>query len=396
MSTDDKKQAAQTAREEKIIANVKVCSVPTSAGLVDVNAKAVETKLEGDFYSAGLLEALACYFDVTFHEGAGEEITKAPRGIHKLLTHARKIGAASVEGVALLTGVKDVDDLIIIKAPQDPKEDGLVHEYFVAVTCLNALRRRCPGFMYAFEAFRCSAPIIKGKQVLSWCKPSGPSVNYVVFEKISPGKSIADLMPTLSTKEYISYFIQLCFNEMIAVETCSWTHNDAHAGNVLPREVKGAKGRWFWVPFVLAGGRVVYVQSNRVPTFIDYGRAHVKYQGKHYGYFAEVLLKEIGLYPDQCRPLYDMYRLLGWSLWACLGDDGKGFASQGARELFRGLQPLFSFFRDVTSYPQYLATVRREVDTYYTYSVRITQAEKDSSLQDLLAHVEEQYPEISL
>jgi hypothetical protein len=402
MATDQQKQDEQREREEKIIANVRVCTVPASdvvGNISALNAAALATKLEGDFYSASLLEALTCYFDVTLHEGLpgrARGIQRAPGDLHKYLFDAHKIGAESVEGVALLTGVKDVNDLVVIKAPQRPDADGLVHEYFVSAVCLNALRRRCPGFMYAFGAFRCSAPVIEGKKVKQWCTPTGPMVNYVVFEKIQ-GKAFEDLVPAMTLDQFLSYFIQVAINTQIAVHACSWTHYDLHAGNVLCREIEEAQGGWFWVPFSLAGGQMIYVKSDRLPTIIDYGRAHVKYEGEHYGYFDAGLLREDGLYPDKCRPLYDMYKLLGFALWSCLESDPesrKKFVSPSAQDLFRQLQPLFAFFRQARNYAEYLATVKRERETYYVYGVEITaDEERNSSLQDMLAHVEQHYPD---
>jgi hypothetical protein len=397
VETDQEKQDAQKAVEERLIANVRVCSVPDTQGLDSVNPKIVASKLERDFYSASLVEALACYFDVTLHADSKRRgIVPAPSHLHNNLVRAHKIGAESVEGVALLTGISggedEADDLVVIKAPQKPTSDGLVHEYFVALACLNPLRRRVPGFMYAFGAFRCSAPVLDGKTVVEWCTPKGPSVNYVVFEKVTGGKSVHDVMPDLSLDQFISYYIQVALNERVAVEACSWTHYDLHDENVLVREIEEAKGQWFYVPFVLGGDQVVYVKSDRIPTFIDYGRAHVKYQDRHFGFFDSGLMESDGLFPDQCRPLYDMYKLLGFALYGLLKEGG-GFVSRNAERLFRALMPLFAFFRDVPDYPTYLAAVKSERDSFYVYEVEISDVERQSSIQDLLSYIEEQYPE---
>lgn len=395
--------------EEKIIANLKVCPVSNVGNLDELNAKLLESKLSDDFYSASLLQALTCYFDVTLHAAKDKGELTVTREVHKYLTKPHRIGAESVEGVALLTGIKGLDDLVIIKAPRKPEADGLLHEYFVGSTCLNDLRKRIPSFMYTFGAFRCSAPVLEDKKVIQWCTPKTPHVNYVIFEKII-GKDLESLMPNLTLDEFMSYFIQIALGEQVAVEACSWTHSDLHAGNVLCREVSHiADGStetefnpelWYHVPYQLAGGKTLYIKSNRVPTFIDYGRSHVKYKGLHYGFIDFGFMREDGLFPNEARPLADLYKLLGFCLYSLFNETKNSFTpkSPKARELFRQLQPLFSFFRDTETdgepdYVKYLSIVKDERDTFYVYSSTIEEWEKESSIQDLLAHIEQNYPD---
>jgi serine/threonine protein kinase len=376
-------QIKQTRDEERIISNLKVCKMPDTPTLNDLDAQVLKARLNEDFYSYSLLEALQCYFDVTLH-GSEQGIPTAPDDIHRYLTGGKKIGGDSAEGVAILAGIDNVRDLVIIKAPKDPRNDGLVHEYFVSVTCLNKLRRYVPGFMYSFGAFRCSAPLIQHKKLLEWCEPDGPSVNYVLFEKVV-GPSLSSLMPVLNLEEYLSYIIQIAFNLQRAVHDNSFTHYDLHDQNILCREVAiNKKNKEFYVPFILPGGETVYVRSNRVATIIDYGRVHIKYNNKHYGFYSKSLRTIDGLYPDKCRPLYDIYKVIGFSLYSLL-ESGKN------KELFKGLMDLVSFFRPIKNYPSYLATIKREKDSFYVLSVDISLAEKNSSIQDFLAFVEEKY-----
>ena len=403
-------QQKQDEKESRIIANLKVCPVANVGDLTKLDAKVAESKLSDDFYSASLLQALTCYFEVTLHAAKEKGELNLTKEVHKFLTKPHRIGAESVEGVALLTGIKTVDDMVIIKAPKKVESDGLLHEYFVSSTCLNPLRKRVPGFMYAFGAFRCSAPVLDGKKVVEWCTPKSPHVNYVVFEKIN-GKDFETLMPNLNLDEFISYFIQIALNEQVAVEACGWTHNDLHAGNILCREVKHSMDgstnmefnpeTWYYIPFHLAGGKTLYIKGNRVSTFIDYGRAHVKYKGEHFGFIDLAFIKEDGLFPNKARPLADLYKLLGFCLYSLFKETKTSFTpkSPKARELFRQLQPLFSFFRDTDGpngepdYVRYLSMMKEERDTYYVYSATIEEWEKQSSIQDLLGHIEQNYPD---
>lgn len=392
MATDKEKQDAQTREEEKLISNLTLCTVPSSPGLESLNAAAVKSALGEDFYNPALLEALTCYFSTTVHSAEG--LGNAPAAIHEVLTNAHKIGEESVEGVAIATGINGVKDLVVIKAPQNPSADGLVHEYFVAAQCLNKLRKFVPGFMYAFSGFRCPAPKIVDGKLEEWCMPgNGALVNYVVFERI-PGKSLGSEMAKCTMKEYLSYLVQVALNLERAVADFSYTHYDLHDGNVLNRTVQGAEvsnapenDGWFYVPFVGAANRIVFVRSNRVPTIIDYGRNHVKYEGKHYGFFSTKLREEDGLYPDKARPLYDLYKLIGFSLYSAMN------ASPPNTELLAEAWRLMSFFRPITKREELEELMKTEREGFFTLSTKIGEKEQSTSIQDWLMWLRTTYTE---
>lgn len=389
-------QSEQKEEELDILSKIQICSASGGAELSELNAIVLKSKLENDFYSASLMKALSCYFDITLKGHVTNKLPTASPELIKELRNPHRIGAESVEGVALLTGINDVKDLVVIKAPKDPKNDGLLHEYFVGMTALNKMREYNPSFMYTFTGFTCSAPVIRGKEVIEWCKPTGPQVNYVVFEKII-GKSLEDVLTktNITLKQYLSYLIQGILAHKRAVADYGFTHYDEHSGNWLIGEVPGVERKGitekgpFYIPFVQNGnGNVLYVKSDGRTVIIDYGRVHIAYNGKHFGFHDEKLEREDGLYSDKVRPLYDMFKLIGFSLFDLLSAKGK---SDSAMKLFRDLMPLYQFFRPVTDYPAYVASVKRERDSYYVMSVEISQKESESSLDDLLQWISQHY-----
>lgn len=391
--------AAQTKEEElDILSKIKICPANNSVSLEDLNSIVLKSKLENDFYSASLMQALSCYFDVTLKGHITDKLPSASPELIRELTHPHRIGAESVEGVALLTGIGDTKDLVVIKAPKDPKNDGLLHEYFVGMTALNKLRQYNPSFMYTFTGFTCSAPVIKGKEVVEWCEPQGPQVNYVVFEKII-GKGFEDILSNtnITLKQYLSYLLQGIYAHKRAVADYGFTHYDEHTGNWLIGEVPGVKREGitengpFYVPFIQNGNGVTkFVKSDGRTVIIDFGRVHILYNGKHFGFHDKKLQEEDGLYSNKVRPLYDMFKIIGFSLDDLLNAKSK---SDAAMKLFRELMPLYQFFRPVRDYPSYVASVKNERKSYFVMSVEISQKEKESSLDDLLKWIEEKYPD---
>lgn len=395
-------KAAQDRREAEIVTNFGVCnlnprqksskkSASASSRRFDpakLNLVAFKENMDEDFYNAGLLQALSCMFDFVIQTAeapsTGEGLPAATQAIKDYITNLRRIGAESVEGVALMAGVGAVNDFVIIKAPREPQYDGLLHEFFVGVVALNPLRASIPNFMYTLGGFRCGSPKLGGKdkkQVLEWCNPTSPTVNYVIYEKIK-GKGFGDMVADgIGIRDYLSYYIQVILATQMGVEEYAYTHYDLHDGNVLMREV-AENADYFWIPYVLAGEEKYYVKTNRVATIIDYGRVHIKHtDGKHYGYFG---LEGSGLLPDKARPLYDLYKLLGFSAYT---------AHQGGKTaLLRDLVPLFRFFRpSVKTYGDLRALLDKEIKTYFELSSVITPNEAESNLRDLLGHIADNY-----
>lgn len=392
----------QKKAEEKLAGTLSICKAPNNNSLKDINAKVAASKIDEDFYSAGLLEALTCFFDSTFH--ASElGLGPAPKDIHATLTGGKKIGGDSAEGVAILTGLKEAKDFVIVKAPRDPEEDGLLHE-FVVGSILNNMRRDCPSFMYCFGGFRCAAPVITGsgkKAVVSkWCSGTDELVNYVIFEKIK-GTSFGSAVKDCSLTDYLSWMVQVAMGNKRAVEKFGYTHYDLHDGNVLLREVDERKEgdptdrTPFYIPFVMDDGSIIYVAATRVAVTIDYGRCQIKYEDRHYGFWSYGLRQD-GLYPNKTRPLYDIYRLFGFSCFSAM--------EGGNEELLEELLPMMDFFEEIKPFSEaddhdervqdFKNFISKERDDFFVLSKDITDWERSHSLQDFLQWIGDNYPDI--
>ena len=382
-SADDQADA-----EASIVANFSLCNIrgqKEKTNPDNIDLEEVKRELHDNYFNAGLLNAVSCMFDFAIHtaivpsanENGLPSITDA---IKDYIANLHRIGAESVEGVALMGGVEDVKDLIIIKAPKDPKYDGLLHEYFVGVVALNQLRADIPNFMYTLAGFKCGAPRLRGKEVVEWCSTKSKAVNFVVYEKIS-GMALNDAMKEITLRDFLSYYIQILLSTLMAAERYSYTHYDLHDGNVLLREVDIESE--FWIPYHFAGGETYYVFTNKVATIIDYGRVHIKYKGHHYGYWG---MEQDGLFHDKARPLHDLYKVLGFACYSAL--------EAKRTDLLRELAPLFKFFKNRTSITNFTTMLKVERENYFELSPTITKKEQETSLRDLLAYIKENYDTI--
>lgn len=301
-------------------------------------------RLDERFYDPAFLRVVACSMKLGLT--IDPQLT-ASKYVKNYFTTPKQIGANSVEGVALLTGVKENPAMFVIKAPKNPKNDNLLHEYFVAaggafsdmqgrpkfIIGTNWLRKVCLNYSQVMGAFRCSPPDIDplGKEVRSWCSNDNPAsfVNYVIYEKID-GPSIAKMAPTIDAMTYVTSIIQLAYALEIGQTYNGFTHYDLHHENVIMRPVSskpvipGQPLVEALIPFVMSEELTVYVESTHVVTMIDYGFAHIQspspaaeklgapteHFGKHKRGF-----REYGILADVSRPYYDMYKFLGFTLY---------------------------------------------------------------------------------
>lgn len=381
-------QAEQSDAEAAIVSNFSICNIRGKKERVNPNKldlNRLKTVLHDQYYNIELLKAVSCAFDFVIHTADipsvnNDGLPHVSQAIQDHVTKLRRIGAESVEGVVLLGGLNNEDDLFVIKAPRDPQYDGLLHEYFVGIVALNQLRMNIPNFMYTFAGFKCGAPRIRGKQVMEWCSSESKVVNYVAYEKIT-GVALNDAMKDITLGNFISYYIQIILSTLMAAEKYSYTHYDLHDGNVLLREVD--QDTMFWIPYHFSGGETYYVYTDRIATIIDYGRVHIKYKGKHYGYWG---MESDGLFHDKARPLHDLFKVLGFSCYSAL--------EAKRNDLLRDLAPLYKFFRNKTNSNNFTNILKRERDTYFELSSTITEKELETSPRDLLEYIRTNYDTI--
>lgn len=346
--TEDEKMKLQMRREAAILIEDATCArdlqntlgvefnETSATELLDqIDQFSLKHKLEHGFYDPVFLRALGCLLRLGL---TIDRQLSASAYVKEFFTDQKQIGAPSVEGVALMSGVQSNKSLFVIKAPKDPSKDYLIHEYFVAaggaftdldgqpknIIGTNWLRKLCLNYAQIIAAFRCGPPEIDplSKQLRSWCSTENPAsyVSYVAYEKVD-GQDMKDMAPTIDSVTFVTTIIQLAYALEIGQIYNGFTHYDLHYNNAIMRDMK----REVLIPFVIADDLTVYIQSRYIPTIIDYGRCHIQTPSPaeemagaptdHFGYYARGM-ESYGLFADRARPYYDIFKFLGFSLHA--------------------------------------------------------------------------------
>jgi hypothetical protein len=222
--------------------------------------------------------------------------------------------------------------MLVLKAPQDPKNTELLHELFVGSFGTNKARRDIPNFAYIYGGFECSYPIIDEEtgNVISLCgNPNGPKVQYVAYEAITNATTMTDAIKTITTGEFLSLFMQVFFSTYYGYINFDWTHGDLHGENIMVRDISSTHKGEFYIKYPL-GNKDFYVQSNSVATFIDYGNSHIVFNGEHYG----STFCQGSLYPTKSFPISDIYKFLLFVGYHALQHNRKDIIGYIARIFF--------------------------------------------------------------
>jgi hypothetical protein len=365
----------QSRREAAILVGDTSCALELRRSTSETNPEELldsidqfieKHRLDDRFYDPAFLRVVGCSMKLGLV--LDKQLT-ASEYVKDYFTDLKQIGAPSVQGVALLAGVKENPAMFVIKAPRNPNRDNLLHEYFVAaggaftdlqgrpkfIIGTNWLRKVCLNYSQILGAFRCSPPDVNplSGQIRDWCNNDNPTsfVNYVIYEKI-PGDSMAKMAPRIDAVTYVTSIIQLAYALEIGQTYNGFTHYDLHYENVIMRPVSTKNPSVgdannlteALIPYVMSEELTVYVESAFVPTMIDYGFSHIQSPSpaaeklgaptEHFGMHNKDY-RQLGVLPDVARPYYDLYKFLGFSLYEMYSKKNPAFEH---------VWPLVSFF----------------------------------------------------
>lgn len=291
-SINDKKRRE---REAVIVSKVKPCVIESNiySNLDHIRDGNLTSLYNDQFYSEGFMRYLAEISCPIFYPMASNSTI-----VKEWLKDFKKIGAESVEGVAIMASISDHDKLFIIKGPRSKSSD-LAHEAVVGLA-LNPLRAMIPNFSWVFGVLRCSLPITDKDKVLSWCDANDP-VTYVVYERV-PGVSLKDFIQKATPEQFLDVYLQVLESEHMASKFCQFTHYDLHYENVIIRPLDQEATIAYEID-----GNVFYHRTKNVATFIDYGFSHAVYNGEHYGRYD---FQGYSVLPDRAYTMFDAFKLL--------------------------------------------------------------------------------------
>jgi len=320
---ETQKLADARERDEKaLIVSQPVCPVMNPGSPPkNLNIPNMKDLMNSAFYDPEVMTQVFCNLDGLI---LSAEQSGSTRKIRRLMGGLKRIGAPSAYGVAMSAdfnqkesyGFFDAPDgALIVKTTKDKTGDStLLHEYVVGVFGLNPLRSFIPNFAFILGAFKCSPPILRDKEVITYCEAS-PNINYVLYEFIK-GSSVKEAIKNMSSTDFICYFYQICLALRLAHLQCDFTHYDLHSENVLLRTVHSKvayeKNKQdpnfnpdkFWIPYPRSGGEIL-VHTEAIPTIIDYGTSHMRYKDKSFG---NPDLMKFGVIANQSFPMHDIYK----------------------------------------------------------------------------------------
>jgi hypothetical protein len=153
------------------------------------------------------------------------------------------------------------DSNISFVVKKSDRVDELVNEAFVGITSINPLIREIPNFRYTYCISRSDIGV-RDTTILE-------NIEGDTFQKyINDGCSFEDFRKTI---------MMTLLALAVAQEKIGFVHNDLYPWNIIMLKVDRQK-----IVYQFRGVMFV-VETDVIPVIIDYGRAHVIYDGQHYG-----------------------------------------------------------------------------------------------------------------
>lgn len=372
---------AQRSREIEIINQTSsFCPIEQIQNRT-VRAEDIERALREGYDDGNILRALMCLNNsmVVFPDSAE---TGRSFKVRDYIQKLRQIGGESAEGYVMLADVKSIQNqnpgrsLFVVKSPRRIDEQlrvNQIHEYFVGAFGTNKLRSRIPNFSYVLGLFQCSPPYIEAQSylqsddnsntrpALTYCQNDVTSnqVNYLLYENVANSVTFRQfIINGCSFGEYMNVLTQIVLAINEAYLEVDFTHYDLHDENILVRTLPEE----IYIPYrVDSTGSVRYLRTRYVATIIDLGRSHIKYEGQDFGY----ALIEASLYPDRAYPMYDIYKILLFSLnSAAFGDRSmRNFAGLRDNQFVPANRPVFDNAKELISY--FVPDMERDNVTQY-------------------------------
>ncbi len=231
------------------------------------------------FYNYEFMKAISCLLNSL---NTKDRKLRNNQRLKRYLTHLKIITTNTAGGNPVFATLgldnPNTNNFFVIKTVKDINEpNDFVHESLVCLLCLNDLRKKIPNFSFIYSTFKCGGVVSKGKDVELWCGYKGSNSTlseYIVYENITHSISMLDYIRKCSIDEFMDVFMQIIYSLKLASEECDFTHYDLHLLNVLVRSISNISIKY---------DDNLYINTNKIATIIDYGRAHVKYKNKDYG-----------------------------------------------------------------------------------------------------------------
>jgi hypothetical protein len=138
------------------------------------------------------------------------------------------------------------------------------HEVVISYMMINMLSCQIPHFVYTYTD--------------SWYHDRDAEVASVYMEYVK-GQTMEDLInsPTVSIQRLVNLFMMIALALRHAQMRCGFMHMDMYPWNIIIKNVEQPVRIVYEI-----GDKTIEIETREIPVFIDYGRSHIVYGGRHY------------------------------------------------------------------------------------------------------------------
>jgi hypothetical protein len=369
------------------------------------------------FAEVEILDALFCTYDISavFGESIPEDLAHDIKTVlHRL--HYSPSGIISWEGLQRLTSEpitqnahRSVEIFTLkVGSPEYPQQ--LLHELFVMMLYTNRLRKIIPNFQLAYASLNLQKPLtICGTDNLTGICPcnTNQTVDYLLLEKLN-GVTMTEALKTCTLEDFLSWIIQLSLAIEMGCIHFGFTHNNLHTDNVIIRKLDSETSiRYFHQ------NHLYLLKTSTIAVMTNFELAHVKhkYDGvvnpndaarsafvvNHSEHFGPLGFTNVGIYHNETRPFYDLYKVIMWSLKILDKHNNAGkspsilMKDSEDDNVFLRARKASKFFGFV-----YERDLKRALDTEtklgFIYSLTISDTERSRSISDFLKSLLSEFP----
>lgn len=281
-------------------------------------------------------------------------------------------------------------------------EEDLLHEFFVASMYTNNLRKLVPNYQVYFLGIKSRTPTrinsisdtkLQECQAICPCDTS-QTIDYVLIENLSgygyKTATMTDALKSCSSEDFLSWIIQLVLALEMGVVHFGFTHNNLNPDNITICYKYGTRKeslRYFH------NNACYIMKTSSVAVMTNFDTSHVKHKMKvesiddlttnRSEHFGPVGFDALGIFHNETRPFYDIYRITMWSLRILQCTNFEVFKEVRSISKFFG----FTYDRDLKK------ALDKEESLSYTYSTTISELERTKSLKEFLNLMFEQFPQ---
>jgi hypothetical protein len=347
-------KSADTARKNRENEILKATKIP-NLYVEHLNLKYINHLLKDDFYQYNVMEGLHILSEELLKS---KNLMETSKKVHQNIEKLTVLGAGA-NGNAFSASIGDKSDSfrVVIKTAIDAKNDDLMHEVFVGLAGTNKLRMQIPNFSFIYGGFKCDGPRINAnsKEIKNFCTGKSNSVvTYALYENIK-GQTVEKMLPQMDADTFIIIYLQVLLALNYANTKINFTHYDLHFENVIVRNP--FEDQIFTIEYPTETLGNLYVYSNSIATFIDYGFSHITYKNKEYG----IDIGFTGQDGSSAYPLCDAFKFLCFCMSA-VNDQNvlkigkkilKFFTNQTLDKIVTQGRPVFYYLQNNTELKSY-------------------------------------------